>query len=169
MKRKAKLRESVLWPGIDKDAERIVRKCHACQLVSQPSKPEPMSRTKLPNEPWQALTVDLMGPFPSGDYVFIVVDYYNYSRRYEIAIIKSIMSSKIISCLNKMFTTFRLPLSITSDQGAQFVSCEFKDYLKDNGIEHFSTPYYPQRNGEVEHQNRSLLKAMKTVQIEKGD
>ena len=118
-------------------------------LVSQPSKPEPMSRTKLPEGPWQDLAVDLMGPFPSGDYVFVVVDY--YSRWYEIAIIKSITSSKIISCLNKMFTTFGLQLSITSDQGAQFVSREFKDYLKDNGIEqHLSTPYYPQMNGEVE-------------------
>ena len=69
-----------------------------------------------------------------------------------------------------MFTTFGLPLSITSDQGPQIVSREFKDYLKDNGIEqHLSTPYYPQRNGEVERQNRSLLKAIKTAQIEKGD
>ena len=155
VKTKAKLRESVWWPGIDRDEERIVRKCHACQLVSQPSKPEPMSRIKLPEGPWQDLAIDLTGPFPSGDYVFVVVDY--YSRWYEIAIIKSITSSKVISCLNKMFTTSGLPLSITSDQGAQFVSREFKDYLKDNGIEqHLSTPYYPQRNGEVECQNRSL-------------
>ena len=31
VKTKAKLRESVWWPGIDRDAERIVRKCHACK------------------------------------------------------------------------------------------------------------------------------------------
>ena len=59
MKAKAKLRESV----IDRDAERLVRKCHACLLVSQPLKPEPMSRTKLPEGPWQDLANDLIGPF----------------------------------------------------------------------------------------------------------
>ena len=98
VKTKARLRESVWWPGIDIQAEKIVRKCHACQLVSQPTKPEPMTRTKLPEGPWQHLAIDLMGPFPSQDNVLVVVDY--YSRWNEIAFMKSITSSKIINCLD---------------------------------------------------------------------
>ncbi|MCG8048362.1 MAG: DDE-type integrase/transposase/recombinase [Candidatus Thiodiazotropha taylori] len=168
VKTKAFLRESVWWPGIDTQAERLVRQCHACQLVSQPTKPEPMSRTQLPEGPWQHLALDLMGPFPSGDHVLVVVDY--YSRWYEIALLKTITSSKIINCLNKMFCTHGLPLSVTCDNAPQLVSEEMKDYLKHNGIQqHLVTPYYAQANGEVERQNRSLLKAIKTLQIEKGD
>ena len=54
--------------------------------VSQPTKPEPMTRTKLPEGPWQHLAIDLMGPFPSQDNALVVVDY--YSRWYEIALMK---------------------------------------------------------------------------------
>ena len=49
--------------------EKTVRKCHACQLVSQPTKPEPIIRTKLLEGPWQHLAIVLMGPFPSQDNV----------------------------------------------------------------------------------------------------
>ena len=168
VKKKARLRESVWWPGIDIQADRIVRKCHACQLVSQPTKPEPMTRTKLPEGPWQYLAIDLMGPFPSQDNVLVVVDY--YSRWYEIALMKSIASSKIINCLDKMFTTHGLPFSITCDNAPQLVSQEMKNYLKDKGIEqNLCTAYFPQAIGEVERQNRSLLKAIRTLQVEKAD
>ena len=43
----------------------------------------------------------------------------------------------------------------------------FELYLDDNGIEHRkTTPLWPQANGEVERQNKSLLKRMKIAQAE---
>ena len=55
--------------------------CHGCQLVSQALKAEAMVRTELPSAPWQHLAADYMymylGPLPSGDYVFVIVDYYS--------------------------------------------------------------------------------------------
>ena len=41
----------VWWPGIDKEVERACKTFHGCQLVSQPTKPEPMTRTELPTAP----------------------------------------------------------------------------------------------------------------------
>ena len=50
------------------------------------------------------------------------------------------------------------------------MSQEFEVYLKDNNIEHrTSTPMWPQANGEVERQNRSLLKAMRVAHSEGRD
>ena len=72
VKTKARLRESVWWPEIVMQAERVVRKCHACQLVIQPTKPEPMTKTKLPEGPWQHLAIDLMASFPSQDNVLLL-------------------------------------------------------------------------------------------------
>ena len=47
---------------------------------------------------------------------------------------------------------------------------EFEAYLKDNNVEHrVSTPLWPQANGEVERQNRSLLKAMRIAHSEGRD
>ena len=58
---KQRLRTKVRWPGIDKEVERACKTCHGCHLVSQPTKPEPMTRTELPTTPWQHLAADLLG------------------------------------------------------------------------------------------------------------
>ena len=61
-------------------------------------------------------------------------------------------------------------MSMKTDNGAQFVSDEMEKYFQDNGIEHrTSTPLWPQANGEVGRQNRSLLKVMRIAQAEKKD
>ena len=116
-----------------------------------------MVRTELPSAPWQRLAADLLGLLPSGDYVFVVVDY--YSRFFKMECTKSTTSEKIASMLTKIFVTHGLPLSLRTDNESQFVSDYFKKYLEENGIEHrWSTPLWPQANGEIERQNRSILK-----------
>ena len=139
---KQRLRSKVWWPGIDKEAEKFCKTCFACQLVSSPAHPEPIKSTPLPQGPWQDLALDLLGPLPSGDSVLVVVDY--FSRYYEIEIMRSTTSEKIIASLERIFMIHGLPLSITSDNGPQFVSNEFEKYLEDCGIEHRkTTPLWP--------------------------
>ncbi len=162
---KQRLRSKVWWPGIDREAERYCKTCHSCQLVSQPSPPEPLKPTTLPQGPWQHLAIDLLGPFPSGDSILVVVDY--FSRYYEVKIMKSTISEKIIEALEQIFATHGLPLSVTSDNGPQFISDTIEQYFTNCGIEHRkTTPLWPQANGEVERQNRSLLKRIKIAQAE---
>ena len=45
---KLRLQTKVCWPSIDHDAEHHVRSCHECQLVGQPTPPEPLIPTELP-------------------------------------------------------------------------------------------------------------------------
>ena len=69
--------------------------------------------------------------------------------------------------MEKIFTTHGLPQSLQSDNGPRYRSEVFERYLEDNGIEHRkTTPFWPQANGEVEKQNKSLLKRMKIAQAE---
>ena len=73
---------------------------------------------------------------------------------------------------------------MTSDNGPQFRSDVFERCLEDSGVEHHylplssrssgvehrkTTPLWPQVNGEVETQNRSLLKRMRIAQAEGKD
>ncbi|CAB4019493.1 Hypothetical predicted protein, partial [Paramuricea clavata] len=69
---KPRLRSKVWWPGIDRQAEKVCRECFGCQLTSNPTKHEPMARIELPNALWEHLVCDLLGPLPSGDYIFVV-------------------------------------------------------------------------------------------------
>ena len=149
---KLRLRTKVWWPGIDKETEQYVRSCHGCQLVGQATPPEPLMPRELPLGKWQDLSLDLLGPMPTGQYLLVVIDY--YSRYYEVEILMSVTASQIISRLKKIFAVHGLPVTITSDNGSQFWAEEFEQYLVDNGILHRKvTPQWAQANGEVERQN----------------
>lgn len=165
---KQRLRSKVWWPGIDKAVENYCKSCHGCQLVGKATKPEPMVRTELPTMPWQHLALDLLGPLPSGESIVVLVDY--YSRWFEIDIMKSTTSEKITEFLDKTFRTHGLPLSIQTDNGPQFVSDHFRLFMSENGIDHRrTTPFWPQANGEVERQNRSIMKRVKIACSEGKD
>ena len=162
---KGSLRTKVWWPGIDKQVEQFCKSCYGCQLVGKPCKPEPMTRTELPSGPWQDLAMDVLGPLPSGDTILILIDY--YSRYFEVEVTKSITSEKINAVMSKWFVTHGLPMSIRTDNAAYFTSEKFRNYMKVNGITHRrNTPLWPQANGEIERQNRSILKRIQISQAE---
>ncbi|PIK50919.1 hypothetical protein BSL78_12219 [Apostichopus japonicus] len=118
--------------------------------------------------PWQHIAADLMGPLPDGSYLFVVVDY--FSRFFEVDVMKVITSEKLIKSLGPIFSRYGYPETLKRDNGSNFVSAEFESYLETCGISHrTTTPLWPQANGEVERQNRSLLKALKIAQVEKKD
>ena len=121
---KRRLRTKVWWPGCDKDAEMFCKTCHPCQMVSMSKPPEPLKRTELPSGLWQHISADLMTPsLPSGDHLLVVVDY--YSRYMEVEVLTSTTADKVIASLRKIFLTHGLPVSITTDNGPQFISEEF--------------------------------------------
>lgn len=165
---KQMLRNKVWWPNMDKNVENYVKSCHACQITGQFSHPEPLEPTKLPTGPWQYLAIDLLGPLPSGHFVFVVIDY--FSRYYEIDITKDTSSEKMIDSLENMFLRHGLPFSVRSDNGPQFTWRTFQQYLKDIDVKHVrNTPLYPAANGEVGCQNRSLMKRIRIAQAESLD
>ena len=157
---KRRLRERCWWPKIDKEAVTTCEACEGCQLVQMANPPEPMTRRILPEKPWIDLAMDFLGPMPTGEYVLVIVDY--YSRFMEIEVMQRITAQETIKRLKRIFRTWGPPRTITLDNAKQFVSTEFEDYCKTIGIHlNHTSPYWPQANGEVERQNRSLLKRMK--------
>ncbi len=116
---------------MDKAAEKHCKSCHSCQLVAQPDPPEPIKSTSLPDAPWQHLAADLLGPFPSGHSILVVVDY--YSRFYEYHILRSTTTDKVIDAMEEMFSRHGLPLTIKTDNGPQFKAAEFDAYCTANG------------------------------------
>ncbi|CAK1597385.1 unnamed protein product [Parnassius mnemosyne] len=163
---KSRLRTKVWWPKCDKDAENICKACKGCILVSAPSAPNPLKRRNLPSEPWVDIAIDLMGPLPSGDYILVVVDY--YTRYKEVKTCRTITSSEIIEMLKEIFSRLGNPVSLTSDNGRQFSSEDFKSFCAERNIRLYNNiPYWPKQNGEVERQNRDILKRLKISQVEK--
>ena len=166
-KMKDRLRSKVWWPNIDAQAEKFVKSCDACQKVGKFITQEECHRRELPDGPWQDLAIDFKD-LPDGSYLCVVVDY--FSRYIEVSVMKSITTKTTCVFLDEIFTRHGFPYSITSDQGTQFTSKEFAEYCAKNGIRHYTTiTYWPQANGEVERQNRSLQKIIQITQLKKGD
>nr|CAH7737392.1 unnamed protein product [Callosobruchus chinensis] len=165
---KRRLRAKVWWPLIDRQVENFVKQCRDCLLVSQPNRQPPMTRHKFPEGPWQCLAVDLLGPLPNQESVFVVIDY--YSRYQDIKFLRTTTATKIINYLNELFARFGIPKSIRSDNGRQFVSEEFKKFCNENNISLIHTPpYWPQANGLVENMNKSLVKRLQIAHSNKLD
>ena len=75
---------------------------------------------------------------------------------------KSVLSRDIVDSLDRIFARRGIPVSMKTDNGPQFISSEFKNYMTTNGVQHVtSTPLWPQGNGKVERQNRTLLKSIR--------
>lgn len=164
---KERLRSKLWWPGMDKDIETCCKQCYGCHLVGQSEKPEPMKRRELPTQPWEHLCADFLGPLPvSGYNLLVVVDF--YSRWIEVFKLKTISSDKIIQCFKQLFAVHGLPISMQTDNAQNFNSRELKSYFDAMNIEHRNTtPYWLQANGEVEIQNKSIMKRIRIAHAEK--
>ena len=109
----------------------------------------------MPESSWSSVAVDLCCPFPTGETLLILVDY--YSRFPIVEILKSKTSANIISKLFKIFSVPGLPEILTIENGGQFISNEIESYLKINGITHNKTTLlWLQENGQVEQINRVI-------------
>ena len=160
-KTKQRIRSKLWWPCMDKDIERHIRSCHPCQIVGKPDPPEPVQPTKLPDEPWTDLAIDVCGPFPTGEYVVSLTDY--YSRWPEATILRTVTSTNILEWLDNVFATHGYPKHIKTDNATYFTSHEFKQTLTAWGIQlNFVTPYWPQANGQIERFNQVILKHVLT-------
>ena len=156
---KEHLRSTVWWPKIDRQVEDYVKACRGCTLVSAPNPPEPMIRKELPIGPRQQIAIDFMGPLPDGEYLLVCVDF--YSRYVEVVEMTDISTASTIKELLTVFSRYGVPESIRADNGPQLSSVEFKEFCFEYGVELVSTiPYWPQMNGEVERQNRSMGKRL---------
>ncbi|XP_039438143.1 uncharacterized protein K02A2.6-like [Culex pipiens pallens] len=163
-KMKRRLRAAVWWPGIDQDVDKRCKQCLECQAVGSGPSPEPLCIQEMPSKPWSHLSADFLGPLPNGKYLFVLID--AYSRYCVVEVMTKITSVLVIQRLERIFTRLGLPDILKTDNATNFCSQEFKDYCVDSGIKlTHTTPYWPAANGEVERQNRSILKALKIGQL----
>ncbi|KAK3739921.1 hypothetical protein QZH41_004932 [Actinostola sp. cb2023] len=102
-----------------------------------------------------------------GVYYLVVVD--AHSKWPEVFATSSTTATKTIDLLSVLFAAYGLPEELVSDNGPQFTSEEFGNFMKRNGITHTRTPpYHPASNGAAERYVQTLKHALKTSQVDKG-
>ena len=90
---------------------------------------------------------------------FVAID--AHSKWPEVVVMTS-TSEKTIEALRSMFAHHGLPEQLVTDNGPQFTSSEFSQFLKENHIKHIvSTPYHSALNGLAERFVQTLKRALK--------
>ena len=79
-----------------------------------------------PATPWQRIHIDFVGPFMNKTYL-LVTD--AHSKWPEIIEMNSTTTQKTITELRKLFSAYGLPLQLVSDNGPQFISEDFAQFM----------------------------------------
>ena len=109
--------------------------------------------------PWEKIGCDLF--LIGGRNYLVVVDY--FSCFFEIDVMPTNTSARVITSLKKMCARYGRPKQIVSDGGPQFTSREFEVFTQEWGIDHVtSSPNHQQTNSKAE----AAVKIAKTL-IEK--
>jgi ribonuclease HI len=154
------------WPYMQKDAAQYVRRCEKCQLFA-PAIHKPASQLNPISSPWPFAQwgLDLVGPLPRAtgnrQWLIVATDYFTkWVEAEPLARITDSESRKFV--WKNIITRFGIPRCFVSDNGTQFDSGPFKKYCSDFGIRnHFSSPAYPQGNGQAESSNKVILNGIK--------
>jgi hypothetical protein len=121
----------------------------------------PLHPWKWPTRPWARLHLDFAGPF-EGKNILITIG--AHSKWIEAVCTPSTSSSCVIEELRTLFAKFGLPETVVSDNGTCFVSQEFEEFLRKNGIKHTtSAPYHPASNGLAERAVQIVKRGLKKV------
>ena len=125
-------RNHVWWPNIDGDIESTVRQCAPCQAnVPQPPV-APLTPWMWSGKPWYRVHMDCAEK--EGHSFLVIVD--AHSKWPEITLMKSTTASATIDVAREIFARFGLPEQVATDNGPQFASAEFAEFLRVNGVEH---------------------------------
>ena len=114
--------------------------------------------------PWQREHIGFTGPFLGSNFL-LLIDL--HSKWPEIYPMTSTAVSKTIEILRTTFAAYGIPKLVVSDNGSQFTSKEFAEFIKGNGIHHIHTaPYHPSSNGAVERSVQSFKRSLCTSEKE---
>jgi hypothetical protein len=151
------------WPTMLEDCFEY-KGCQDCQRFGNIQR-VPTSALNPIIKPWplRGWGIDLIGqinpPSSKGHkFVLLATDY--FTKWVEAIPLKKVTSENTVGFVKEhIIYRFGIPQTITTDQGAQFVSSEFREFAESMGIKLLnSSPYYTQANGQVEASNKIVIK-----------
>ena len=143
---------------MSKDIEAFCQTCPTCAQYEKQATTEPMLSHPTPTRPWQFVSQDIF-EFEQKQYL-VTVDH--YSDFHELDQLINTQSTTIIDLTKTHFARHGIPLRCLTDNGPQFVSKEYQQFVQAYGFEHVtSSPYWSRSNGKTEatvNDAKSILK-----------
>jgi IS30 family transposase len=116
--------------------------------------------------PFHSWTLDFVGqthPSSSKGHRFVLVTTDYFTKWTEAVPLKNMTHKEVIHfILEHTIHRFRIPQTLTTDQGSSFMSHQVCEFAESNKIKLLSSsPYYAHTNGQVEYSNKTLIKLIK--------
>jgi hypothetical protein len=149
------------WPTMLEDCFEYYKGCQDCQKFGNIQR-VPASALNPIIKPWpfRGWGVDLIGqinpPSSKGHkFVLLATDY--FTKWAEAIPLKKVTSENMVEFVKEhIIYRFGIPQTITTDQGTQFRSSEFREFAESMGIKLLnSSPYYAQ---QAEASNKIMIK-----------
>ena len=162
------------WIGLRKDIKAYLECCDGCQRIQKGRSNVYTSgniKTTSKTRPFQLVSIDICGPLPqtSNDNRYIVSMIDKFSRFCMLVPVRDIRTLTVVQAFQKWLDLFGAPEHLLSDNGSQFTSDIFRCFTQQtNTQQHFSTPYYPEGNGQIERLHRWLKERLSLISIDGG-
>ena len=151
-------RDSVYWPGINKEIEILIKTCDVCQENSKTNTKDPVLAREIPLTLWNLLEMDL---FMLEDHTFLLV--IDVTSQFPVVrILSSETSRLVINALKGIYSDFGSPKRVLSDNGHCFRSNEFIDL--DIHVDK-SSSYNHQSVGSVE----CMVQTIKQIMVKNAE
>ena len=155
------------WPGMKEDVEDYIRRCVACQknkLTRRKTK-MPMQITSTPEFVFEKCCLDIVGPLPVTQRGFkYLLTFQDELSKFTLAIPLERQDATTIAkaFVEKIILVYGTPLTVLTDQGANFLSEIFKETCKILKIKKIqTTAFHPQSNGALERSHRTLTEYLR--------
>ena len=138
---------TVYWKGIDADCKDYAQRCPICIQHAAARTKSPMRVRDVPDGPWIEIAADFF--HQNGNTYLLIAD--TFSKFPFMFKMQTTTATAVINRFEEIFSHYRVPRSLLTDNGSPFNSNEFRQYLHRRGIYHItSSPMYPQSNGFIE-------------------
>ena len=153
------LKRNYWWPGLKEDVKRYIQCCFKYQQnkVQHQRKASELHLLEIPQEPWQEISIDIIGPLPKSngmDAIVVIVSRFTKMIHLK-AITTNVSSEGIVKIYrDNIWKLHRIPRKILSDRGPQFTSKFMEEFTKALGTKRqLLTAYHPQTDSQTERIN----------------
>ena len=144
-------RQGFYWPTTLQDAVELVTKCEACQFHSKNIHLPAQALQTIPlSWSFSVWGLNILGPFPraTGGFEFLFVSIDKFTKWPEVDAVRKVTAQSAIKFLKGLVCHFGVPARIITNNGTQFTSRAFMQYVHALGSKiSFASVARPKSNG----------------------
>lgn len=162
-----RIKQKYTCPKLPAQIQEYIKNCESCQAnkPSTQNNKSTMGKFRDPKYPFRTIATDFIGPLPRSKqghkYILTVVD---MCTKFTLAFpLRNATGELLIKKLkDDVFLTYGVPEKIICDNGSQYTSTKFDEFLQAQGITKQLTAAYTPRQNPSESYNKILGTAIRT-------